>query len=162
MHTCAHCGSQSETVREPSAFGSCQHTSRIGYRRLLRAALVTDAELLNPTFLRDGRQSAFNRGVSYRAMLDYLTDALRDYQGDFVERRSGREVFLDMSPLEDAPVHWFRDLIRPCKDNVRPRVRIEAKERWRVALSILRATDPLGECWGAANDNTPLIPSSAP
>jgi hypothetical protein len=82
-------------------------------------------------------------------MLDYLTDLLRDFRGVFVDRRSGAQIDLDMTPLEDAPVHWFRDLIRPCPAPVRPRTRVEGHERWRSALSILRATDPNGSLWGA-------------
>ena len=144
MNVCGGCTKKfyrdSEMARG-EAWRQCAVFERLGYSPCWRAYVVTDAELSDPEIIRQGRKSAFERGVPYRAMLDYLTDLLRDFRGNFVDRRSGAEVELDMTPLEDAPVHWFRDLIRPCPAPVVPRTRIEAKDRWRTALSILRATD---------------------
>ena len=114
------------------AWRQCAASERLGYSPCWRAYILTNAELSNPAIIRDGRKSAFERRVSYRGMLDYLTDLLRDFGGVFVDRRSGAQVDLDMTPLEDAPVHWFRDLIRPCADTARPRTRFQARERWRT------------------------------
>jgi hypothetical protein len=125
--------------------------------------VLTDAELQNPHVVRDGRNYAAGLGVPYRQMLEFLTDRYRDYRGVFVDASSGEEMLLDMEVLESASEYWFRDMMRPCPPNIRPRIRRSARERWRVALSILRATAPDGEFWGvrAANDNTPAIPPSA-
>lgn len=134
------CGGCTKQIRGNG--GRCAAFERLGYSPCWRAYVLTDEELSDPEIIRQGRKSAFERRVSYRAMLDYLTDLLRDFRGVFVDRRSGVEVDLDMTPLEDAPVHWFRDLTRPCPEPVRPRTRIEGRERWRAAFTILRATDP--------------------
>lgn len=165
MTGCGTCGEKLNR-KSPMTCGSvecrCFKMGFFGYSPCWQVYIFTDAELSNPAIIRDGRNNAHERRVPYRGMLDYLTDLLRDFPGVFVDRRSGALVSIDMTPLEDAPVHWFRDLIRPCPIVVRPRVRIEARERWRVALTLLRATDPNGACWGAVNDNNPLIRPDAP
>ncbi len=127
----------------------CAAFERLGYSPCWRAYILTNAELSNPAIIREGRKSAFDRRVPYRAMLDYLTDLLRDFRGVFVDPRSGAQIDLDMTPLEEAPVSWFRDFIRPYPADTRPRLRSSAMGRWRAALSILRATDSNGGMWGA-------------
>lgn len=150
MNACGRCARTFDVEVGSRKRRQCAAFDRLGYFPCWRAYILTDEELSDPEIIRNGRTSALRRGVSYRGMLDYLTDLLRDFGGVFVDRRSGAQVDLDMTPLEDAPVHWFRDLIRPCPTSVRPRTRVEGKERWRAALSILRATDPNGGMWGAA------------
>ena len=142
------------------AFGtSCSPSLRFGYPSEQRWPVVTDAELLDPNFIRDGRNYAAALGMPYRSCLERLTDILRDLRGEFYDTKTGDEVMLDMEPLEAASPFWFRDsLLKPCAFTRQPRVKRQVFEQWRVALTILRAHCPTGMYWGkVANEFTPYV-----
>lgn len=129
-----------------------------GYCRTLRARLITDEELSSPFFLSDVRSYAYRLDISCDVWPGFLTDAYRDYPGT-IRNAQGRPVDLDTEVL-DAPSirYWFRDTCKPVVGNAVPRLRIEARERFRVVATILRARDPAGtRLWGvrAANDEEP-------
>lgn len=152
----------------------CVDCLALGYCRDLKTAVVTDAELSNPEFIRDVRATAYRCGKSADGWLEFASNLYRDLTGRIVVRRCERcrshwdeqdcpcckEVWLDTEELE-APC--FRDwcaewCCTPCPANVRPLVRREAWERVRVLATILKASFPdEARHWGlrAANDNRP-------
>ena len=131
-----------------------------GYCRRLQSRLVTDDEL-TPSFLRAVRTHLCGLTVTPGRMAAYLDAAYRDYPGRIVDAR-GDEVDLD-TDFFDLPNlrYWFRDLCRELPDHVRPRLRREARARFKVVASILRAYDPLpARLWGkeVANDHDAMAP----
>jgi hypothetical protein len=132
---------------------------RFGHRSEQRWPVVTDAELFDPNFVRDGRNYAAALGIPYRSCLERLTDIYRDLRGEFYDVKTGKEVMLDMEPLEVASPFWFRDsLLKPCAFRREPHVKRLVIERWRIALTILRAHCPTGMYWGkVANEFTPYV-----
>ena len=135
----------------------CFACSQLGYCRRLKALLISGDELADPEFLRGLRASAYTKAKEPREWLDYAADLYRDYRG-WISDASGNEVLLDLEPLERAPREWWRDFCcRPCPAHIKPRVRIESRERVRVLGPILRASFPEeAKRWGArraANDN---------
>ncbi len=146
-----------------------------GYCHRQSAPIVTDAELSNPEFIRDVRDFAFSLEVGPDSWLAFLAEEYREYPGRIVDG-SGAEVFVELDNFEvseealfgvDSDLErekartrsWFRDFCcTPCPPEVRPRVRIEARERARAVATILRARNPAAtRMWGvrAANNNEP-------
>lgn len=98
------------------------------------------------------RDKVVDLGVHYSELLDYLNDRYRDWPGGFYTKRvelHGRnigpidEVFVNMNPLYDAPLEWWRDTFGP-KAIHRPivRVRCEALPRWCAIGSLFYAWYP--------------------
>lgn len=118
------------------------------------------------------KRRVLNLGVHHAKLLDHITDLNRDYSGrffdpiaGFLDARTGkfREVFVDLDPLEEAPVEWWRDNFGPAV-TARPiiRVRREARPRWQALGSVYFAWHPWERVtWSleAANDNR--APASA-
>lgn len=156
-HACGfgtHCGPSG-----CASGNSCSTVFRFGRPPEQRWLVVTDAELLDPNFVRDARNYAAALGIPYRSCLERLTDIYRDLRGEFHDAKMGDEVMLDMEPLEAASPFWFRDsLLKPCAFTRQPRVKRKVLERWRIALTILRAHCPTGMYWGkVANEFTPYV-----
>jgi len=99
-------------------------------------------------------------------LLDHIVNLNRDYSGRFFDSKAGfldprtgkfREVFVDMDPLEEAPVEWWRDNFGPAvATNPIIRVRREAQPRWQALGSVYFAWHPWERMtWNleAANDN---------
>ena len=127
-----------------------------GFCRRLSARLVTDAELSNPAFVCDLRSHAARMNISPDHWARFLVDTYRDYPG-VILNTDRREVSLDLEVFDDPNIrYWFRDTACvPCEPGITPRVRIEARERFRLMATLLRAIDPVaGAFWGvrAAND----------
>jgi hypothetical protein len=127
------------------------------YCRRLISRAVEDQEL-TPVFIADVR--AFMRSVNLTrdAWKGYLIDGYAAYPGRIVDTQS-REVFLDTSVYDAAGIrYWFRDLLRPIPPGVTPRLKLSARERFRVTASILKALHPVAaSLWGRiiANDDPP-------
>jgi hypothetical protein len=119
--------------------GSCAHCF-ITDQRCERTRLVSDRELADPAFIRSLRDFCFGLNISSYQWLDCLTDLYRDVRGCIVDE-SGCTVFLDMDVFEIPHIRdWFRDFCcTPCKPQITPYVRFEAKERARVLATIIRA-----------------------
>lgn len=126
-----------------------------GYCRRLVSFAATDADL-TPAFLRDLRAYARAMQLTPDAWEQFLAAAYRDYPGRIVDR-DGEESNLDTSVFDAPEIRtWFRDMCRVLPDHVCPRLRREARERYKVLASILRARDPVGtRLWSKpiANDN---------
>lgn len=138
--------------------------------------LVSDTEINNSEFVRDVRNFAAPLGLRPAEWLDRILELLALYDGCIVDGR-GRPVHLDTTiflPTDDeidngtAAVieyrmrNWFEETFAtPVPESVTPHVRVEAKERFRIVASILRARFPMqAAMWGvrAANDNFAPIP----
>ena len=135
----------------------CSCCVTLGYCRKLKSWIVTDEELNNPEFLRDVRITAGELGKTRDEWIEYLSNLYRDYPGRILDAQ-GEEVFLNMELLEEASPYWFRDTCKAPLLRVTPRLRIEARERFRVMATILRACFPdKAQFWGVrpANDNEP-------
>lgn len=106
------------------------------------------------------------KGNSHRSKIDAIVDAYRDYDGRFYDPVAGfidpmtnqfQEAFIDMEPLEDAPIEWWRDHFGPNPAPIR-RVRAEAVPRWQAIGSLYRAYHPaefMRMMPHAANHNRP-------
>lgn len=135
----------------------CPRCLLLGYCRKLNTRLISDEELADPEFIRDVRAFTESLGKTRDEWKDYLADLYRDYRGRILDVQ-GEEIFLDMELLEQASTYWFRDTCQASLPHVRPRLRIEARERFRVLATILRASFPdAAQFWGVrpANDNDP-------
>ena len=112
------------------------------------------------------KRRIIDMGVHHAKLLDHMTDLNRDYVGrffdpiaGFLDARTGkfREVFVDVDPLEEAPVEWWRDnfgLAVAAKPITR--VRCEARPRWQALGSVYFAWHPWERMtWSleTANDN---------
>lgn len=127
----------------------------LGYCRRVRVAIVTDRELSNGAFVFDVRSYAYSLRISHHRWHDAIIDLYRDFTGTFINEQ-GAPVDLNTEVFECPSVaFWFRDnFCAPA--NANGHVRCEARERFRVAASILRAASPAqAAMWGvrAANDN---------
>jgi hypothetical protein len=152
----------------------------------LLVLLVTDAELANPEFLRDVRNFAASLRISAAKWVDFLLDEFSRL--DICVMNEHRQpVTLDAEIFEptDAEIDadeaervharitdWFEaTMCKSVPDHIRPRLRREARERFRFTATVLRALFPLeAMMWGvrpandnerAANDNLPAAESSA-
>ena len=147
------------------AFPLCVQCLGLNYCRQLASLIVSDAELRNPEFVRDVRTHASRMALTRDGWLPWLENAYRDYPGMIVDA-SGDPVPLDLSVFETASIRdWFRDFaVRETPAHVRPRLRVEARERVLVLATLLRAIDPkAASSWGirAANDNARAHPGAA-
>lgn len=154
----------------------CQPCYLVGFCQRRCVAIVNDAEISNPNFVRAVRNHCAALNVPAGKMLDYLADAYRDLDAEITDI-NGKVIFLDFSPLETDPddadilVHcprgerlrdWFRTMTTTVPDNVTPYIRGEAKERFRVLATIIIAANPdvdwpriipANDNFQAANDN---------
>lgn len=140
--------------------------------------LVSDKELSNGEFVRDVRNFAAGLGKRPADWLDYVLKLYASFEGCIVDGR-GRPAHLDTTiflptdqeiddgvgaVIEYRMRNWFEETFAtPVPENVTPHVRIEAKGRFLIVASILRARFPAqAAMWGvrAANDNEPRIPPS--
>jgi hypothetical protein len=123
----------------------------------LTVTLVSDRDILNPAFIHDVRVFAHQLGISRDGWRDYLVNSLRDYPGRIVDA-SGQDVELDTEVFEQPNIRdWFRDICctLPAPNGARY-IRREARERFRVMATILKAKFPNEALlWGIrpANDN---------
>ena len=114
--------------------------------------ILTLGEVSNAPFVNAIKTDICALQVAYPDLLDHLTDLNRDYRGRYFDPEAGfldpdtgrfREVFVDMQPLEDARIEWWRDNFGPTaavRDVVR--VRGEASARWQAIGSIYLAWYP--------------------
>lgn len=145
----------------------CFNCLLIGYCRNTRTSLVTYAELKNPEFIRDLRETAFDEGVADTDWRDHVSDLYRDYRGwigdDEANSPEDQELMLNMEEFEKPSIReWFRDFCcTPCPPHVNPRVRHEAWERVRVLATIMRARYPArASLWGVRPANHNRRPQS--
>lgn len=134
----------------------------------LISPLLTFQDAKSAVFACGLRDKVVALGLHHAKLLDYLNDEYRDWSGCFYDRRpampswssmKAREVFVDMDPLYEAPVEWWRDTFGP-KAVQSPiiRIRREALPRWRAIGSLYYAWHPNQRpAWlsAAANDNDP-------
>jgi len=123
--------------------------------------LVTDKELANPEFIRDGRKACFEEYKSPEEWIEHVHDLYRDYRGKIFDGE-GHEISLNMDVFEVPYIReWFRDFTcTPCPPEVAPRVRRAAYARARTLLTIMRACLPQkAYYWGVrpANDNNKTV-----
>lgn len=120
---------------------------------------VREAEVLNPDFIHDVRVFAYSLSVSRDRWLDSLSDWLCSFLG-LIVGPDGKEVELDTELFELPNIRdWFDDTCctMPSENGARY-VRTEARERFRIMATILKARFPhQAVLWGvrAANDNDP-------
>lgn len=118
----------------------------------LMVPMVTAEDLADPAMIRGLRWSAFMQNVRPVDWVDHATNLYRDYPGTVFDR-AGKTLSLDMTPLEEASMEWWRDFCcRPCSMAIVPRVRCEAMPRAIVLGTILRAAS-LADAylWGLAS-----------
>lgn len=142
----------------------CPLCLSLGYCQNRRTPIVAPSALKDGEFVRGIKHTARQRGVCASEWPEYATNLYRDYPGWIFDPHTGEEVFLDMEPLYEAPIEWWRDFcVRPCSPRIVPRVRREAIARVVALASILRACFPAEALlWGKtpANDNDPALLSS--
>ncbi len=142
----------------------CLNCQYLGYCPKRLSPVVTDEEM-TPIFIGNVRNFVYAKRIPESRLIDFFADLVRDYSGRFfdpvhvIDPCTGmlREVEVSLDALEDAPREWWRDAFcRPCLDVTKVRVRTEARERYRVAATILRASYPFeASLWPVipANDN---------
>lgn len=140
--------------------------------------LVTDVELRDPEFIRRVRAFSSSLQISPRHWLDYLLNEFARLDCVIVDA-SSRPVILRTEIFEptDADIdagraplvrtrilEWFETMIaKPCPPHIRPRVRRESIERFRIVATLLRALHRFEAMkWNVANDNFPPIPPTKP
>jgi len=138
---------------------SCPYCHAIHTVQRCKSRFASNAEIANPEVIRDVRNFCAGLPVTPEAWIDYLNDLYRDYLGIIVDG-DGNQIILNMEQFERPHIReWFRDFCSLVPDDVRPRVRQEARGRVKVLITILRATLPKeAALWGlrAANDNDPV------
>lgn len=138
--------------------------------------LVNDRELSNPEFVRDVRDFGFGLSKRPSEWLDFVLELFARFEGCVIDDRGhpvrlNTEIFLPTDKqisdgvgavIEYRMRNWFEETFAtPVPESVTPHVRIEAKERFRIVATILRARFPAqAAMWGvrAANDNFAPIP----
>lgn len=158
----------------------CRKCPLSACRQKHSSKLVTDGELKNPDFVRDVKSFGADLKVAASEWLDFCLNLLSRQDVDFIDPY-GNVVDLDIEALlpsdEDIDEgrgaafearirNWFSETFcNPVPDEVIPRIRVEARERFRIVATILRAQFPCAAMmWGvrAANDNIgPIPPTSA-
>lgn len=114
--------------------------------------LVTLVDVSCPLRVTRLKQRILALGIHHSRLLDFFFDRYRDYTGRFFDPEAGfldvktgkfQEVFVDMDPLEEAPVEWWRDNFGPAVA-AKPitRLRCEASPRWQALGSIYFAWHP--------------------
>lgn len=161
-------------------FETCLAICRVRFPPTHFVPLVSDLDIANPDFIRDLREFTARFGLKASEWRKTLVELYSRFDGLIIDA-TWRRIYLSFEPLE-ATEHeifegngalaesriqdWFEDtLCKPCPDGVTPYVRCEARERFRVVGTILRAAYPHESMmWGvrAANDNSPPIPPGDP
>ena len=139
----------------------CGYCYSADFCRNLTVRLVTDAELDNTDFHRDLRNHAYRLHLSPDRWATFLIDTYRDYPGT-VRDGDGAAVDLNLKEFDDPNLrYWFRDTIcTPLPAEVTPRVRCEARERFRILATLLKAIDPVAaSLWGVRGANDSPAPS---
>lgn len=114
----------------------------------LTSQIVMPNELTG-AFIGDVRGFMAALDLSRDAWVPHLIGGYRDYPGSILHP-NGRELRLNTHLLTGKSVrYWYRDLCEPIPEGVTPRLRIEAKGRFIVMASILRAMHPISAItWG--------------
>jgi hypothetical protein len=151
----------------------CDACNGVGRCRKPACCLVSDSILSNPEFIRDVRNFAASLNVPPGDWIDFLLNEFSRFEGCIVDGRGApvilrTEIFEPSDEVIDEDraerfreqmTAWFRDTFcTPCPDHVKPRVRPEARERFIICATILRALYPgAAMIWGVrpANDNAP-------
>ncbi|KZY52579.1 MAG: hypothetical protein RLP08_03450 [Marinovum algicola] len=128
--------------------------------------LLSLSEVSCPSLVTNLKQRILALGVQHASLLDYFSNLNRDYMGRFFDSEAGflnlqtgkfQEVYVDMDPLEEAPIEWWRDNFSPAvAEKPVIRLRCEARPRWQALGSIYFAWHPWERSeWRhqAANDN---------
>lgn len=128
--------------------------------------LLSLSEVSSPNKVTALKRRILSLGVHHGRLLDHFVDLNRDYMGRFFDPEAGfldlrtgkfREAFVDIDPLEDAPLEWWRDNFSPAvATNSIVRVRCEAQPRWQALGSVYFAWYPCERLtWNleAANEN---------
>ena len=150
-----------------------------GQRHATKSLVFTDQELSDPETVRDVKNFAASLNIPKSKWLDHILNVLARLNVDFVNANGevvslNTEIFLpsdkDIDEDRGASVeariqNWFGEtLCYRVPDDVTPRIRREARERFRIVATILRAQYPCAAImWGvrAANDNVGPIPPTA-
>lgn len=107
--------------------------------------VVTDRELSNPKFIREMRNYAASLDVPYMQIRDFITTWYARAPVLFHDHLD-REVMINTAWLETPSFdYWARDFCKPVPMMVRPRIRIEARNRAGAFCSLLRAHKGLSE-----------------
>lgn len=151
----------------------CTNCLLLGYCHRIEVTVVSDQEMDSPEYLRGVKATAYEENVGKSSWREHLANIYRDYPGRVidpfgVEIDLAMEVFDydDSDPAmtgswrkeENSTIEsWFADFCcKPCAPDVKPRARIEARERVRIVATLLKAKYPVrAATWGivAANDN---------
>ena len=128
--------------------------------------LLSLSEVSCPLQITNLKRRILALGVQHASLLDYFSNLNRDYVGRFFDPEAGflnvqtgkfQEVYVDMDPLEEAPIEWWRDNVSPAvAEKPIVRLRCEARPRWQALGSIYFAWRPWERSeWRhqAANDN---------
>lgn len=108
----------------------------------LTSRVVMPGELTS-TFIGNVRRFMAALDITRDGWVPYLVAAYRDYPGRILHP-NGEELRLNTHLLTGKSVrYWFRDLCEPIPEGVNPRIRIEARGRFIVLASILRAVHPI-------------------
>lgn len=140
--------------------------------------LVSDTEINNSEFVRDVRNFAARLGVRPAEWLDRILELFAQFDGCIVNAAhqpahlttdillpTDEEIDDDKGAVIESRIrNWLEETFAtPVPENVDPHVRVEARERFRIVASILRARFPSHAIgWGlrGANDNFAPIPPS--
>lgn len=144
----------------------CPECQMSGVCKTMQTRIVTDKEMDDPEFIRDVRANALAENIPAAKWLDHLYDLYCGYIGTIIDAQR-EEVMLDLDRHFDDDdavsrrriINWFSEVCcSGCATTVKPRVRREARERFRILATLLRATHPKQSMmWGRrpANDNSP-------
>jgi hypothetical protein len=141
-----------------------------------RSQAVSDFELNNPDFIRDVRNFVVDLSKRPAELLDFILDLFARLDGCIVDGAHrpihlSTDIFLPSDEdidqgragvVEARIRNWLEETFAaPVPAHITPRVRREARERFRIIATILRAAYPRAAImWGVrpSNDNEPLIP----
>ncbi len=119
-----------------------------GFTPKIKTTIVEDADLSDALLVFHVRHFLNAQNIGCSAMADWLVDLYRDYKGIIVDAH-GQEIFLNTEVLFEIGHEWYRDLMKVPPLSNRLHVRREARQRWRVMLTILRACFPEeAQKWG--------------
>lgn len=156
----------------------CQKCFRVGHCLQKTVPIVNDVEIGDPEFVRVARNFLASLPVTDSEWLEHAHNLNRDLTITIIEGANWR-IDLDMSPLEidyddedlieACPAEkrlrlWFRDIIKPVPADTNPRVRLEAKERFRILATLIIAHNPQID-WPRtvpANDNVCAVNDNFP
>lgn len=129
----------------------CEACDAQGFCGRLTSNVVMRKELTG-NFIGDVRRFMAALDISRDAWVPHLIAGYRDYPGRIIHP-NGCELRLNTHLLTGRSVrYWYRDLCEPIPDGVTPHVRIEARARFIVLATILRAMHPVAAIgWGTKN-----------